>query len=533
MTAWSDGYNSDIGYTHGFYRELSPAYLGFVCLLNGIRPPRIDRPFRYCELGCGQGMTLNILAAAYPQGRFVGIDFNPLHVAGARRLAEEAGLDNVSFLERSFQDIAAGAGAGSGDGDGEGFDFITLHGVYSWISPENRQAVVDILARWLNPGGLVYVSYNAQPGWSPMMPLQSLLLAHAAANPGRSDRQFEAALGFVNRLKDAGAGYFAANPGAAQHLATMAGQDRRYLTHEYLNTYWEPLAHARVATDLERAKLTYGCSATIAQNMDELAVKAELRPLLDEIADPAFVQTVRDFAMNQVFRRDIFLRGADRMGRREAGEELQRQRLTLQVPRESGSLSVQVPLGELKHAPDLGLPILDALAAGMPSLGEIAAMPAMARHDFATISRFVALLVASGQAHPAAPAYDTPSGGDMYGGDMAGQARAAGGRLNRAIARRMLADEAMHHFAAPALGMGIQVDTLERIVLSGLLTGQPADARSLAGFTAEILRGAGRSVLAEDGTPIATPDGAGERLALVIAGMLSQKLPVWRRAGII
>ncbi|MDQ2102104.1 class I SAM-dependent methyltransferase [Azospirillum isscasi] len=517
MSAWSDGYNADIAYTHGAYRELTPGYLSYVCLLNGVRPPRTDRPFRYCELGCGQGMTLNILAATHPQGRFTGIDFNPLHVAGARRMAEEAGLANVAFHERSFQEVAAGALPAAEAG--EGFDFIVLHGVYSWVSPENRRAVVDILEKTLKPGGLVFVSYNAMPGWAPLLPLQKLMLAHAAANPARSDRQFDAALGFVNRLNEAGAGYFAANPTVGQHLATMAGQDRRYLTHEYLNTHWEPLGHAQVAQDMARAKLGYACSANIPHNFDELSVRPELRTILAEIADPTLVETVRDFAMNQVFRRDIFVRGPDRLSAAETAAELRRLRFTLMVPREKAGLAVPVPLGELRHDPGLGLPILDALAAGTPGLGEIAALPDMARHDFGTISRFVALLVSANHAHPLA--------------DSSEEAREAAGRLNRAIAGRMLVDESLFFLASPVVGLGVGADSLERLVLAGLLGGQPVDVQGLAGFVTDALRALGRAIFAEDGAPISDPEAMRPLVAAKLADFLPQKLPVWQRLGLL
>ncbi|WP_188261083.1 class I SAM-dependent methyltransferase [Azospirillum tabaci] len=528
MNGWSDGYNADIAYTHGAYRELAPGYLAYVCLLNGIRPPRTDRPFRYCELGCGQGMTLNILAATHPQGRFTGIDFNPLHIAGARRLAEEAELPNVAFYERSFQQVAADGLPAEQGGDREGFDIIALHGVYSWISPENRQAVVDILERMLKPGGLVYLSYNSQPGWAPLMPLQKLILAHAAANPGRSDRQFDAALGFLNRLSEAGAGYFAVNSAAGQHLGMMAGQDRRYLSHEYLNAHWEPLGHAQVAKDLARAKLGYAGSATIPQNFDDLAVRAELRAILGEIADPTLAQTVRDFAVNQVFRRDVFVRGPELMPPAETEAALRRLRFTLLVPREDASLAIPVPLGELRHDPSLGQPILDALAAGAPSLGEIAAMPEMARHDFGTLSRFLALLVSSNQAHPLV---DAPEEG-----------RAAAGRLNRAVARRMNLDESLFHLAAPVVGQNVAADSLDRLVLAGLLTGQrdgqaldiqALDIQALGGFVAGALEGLGRSVLAEDGSPVTDPAAMRDRLAVVLPNLLNRKLPVWQRTGLL
>lgn len=35
------------------------------------------------------------------------------------------------------------------------FDFITLHGIYTWVSRENRQHIVDFIARYLKPGGIV------------------------------------------------------------------------------------------------------------------------------------------------------------------------------------------------------------------------------------------------------------------------------------------------------------------------------------------------------------------------------------------
>ena len=299
----------------------------------------------------------------------------------------------------------------------------------------------------------------------------------------------------------------------------MAAQDRRYLTHEYLNAHWEPLGHAQVAKELARAKLSYGCSATITQNFDDLAVRPALRAILAEITDPTLAETARDIAVNQVFRRDIFVRGPERMSPRETAAELRRLRFTLMIPREKASLAVPVPLGELRHDPSLGLPVLDALAAGTPSLAEIEAMPELARHDFGTLSRFMALLVSAYQAHPVAVPFD--------------EGRAAARRLNAAIARRMVIDESLLHLAAPVVGQSLPSDTLERLVLAGLLTGQPLDAQALSGFAAETLQAFGRAVFADDGSPITDPDGMRARITAVLASRLPEKMPVWQRIGIL
>lgn len=51
---WTEGYASDVEYTAGFYREQAPAFLNFTCLLNGVEPVDLSRPFTYFELGFGR-----------------------------------------------------------------------------------------------------------------------------------------------------------------------------------------------------------------------------------------------------------------------------------------------------------------------------------------------------------------------------------------------------------------------------------------------------------------------------------------------
>ena len=92
MTSWAAGYVADIGYTSGFYRETAPSHMAFAALTTGHAPGRALAPKRVLELGFGQGFGLALLAAANPDVAFEGYDFNPEHVAHARRLIAGAGL---------------------------------------------------------------------------------------------------------------------------------------------------------------------------------------------------------------------------------------------------------------------------------------------------------------------------------------------------------------------------------------------------------------------------------------------------------
>ena len=395
MSTWSAGYVLDIQYTSGFYRELAPTYLQFALLSQGLRPPQIGPGATYCELACGQGFGTALLAAANPQARFWGFDFNPAQIANARRLVTEAGLTNVTFEDYSFeQGVALPPDALPQ------FDIIALHGIYSWISPENRRFIVEFLDKRLKPGGLVYVSYNCMPGWAASAPLQRLMREHANRYPDRSDLQAEAALKFAMRLKEGGAAYFAQNPATAPRMEKLPSMNRNYLSHEYLNGHWHPLYHLDVARELEAARLTFAGSATIAENIDVVSVPADLQPILTETRDRGWQETIRDYASNKQFRRDLFMRGASPFGALEQGRVLGEMRFGLTVPRSAISFKFSSPLGEFTGQEDIYAPIADALAQRPHTLAELMQLPAMAGRLPATLLQAVAVLVHGSQVHP-------------------------------------------------------------------------------------------------------------------------------------
>jgi SAM-dependent methyltransferase len=202
-SGWSQGYVTDTNYTDHFFRELSPVWLNYVAALNGAPPHRLDPSFTYLELGCGFGSSTIVNAGAFRQGEFHACDFNPAHFEGAMRQASALGISNIQFHETSFQHLLAL--------DLPAFDFIVLHGVYSWIGAAARQAIRGVIGQTLKPGGLVYLSYNCLPGWSIEAPLRKLLLELAATGVGGSPQRTEQALRSVKQLSDSKLRHFTAN----------------------------------------------------------------------------------------------------------------------------------------------------------------------------------------------------------------------------------------------------------------------------------------------------------------------------------
>ena len=62
MTDWTAGYVADVGYTHGYYTELNPLRARLALLQAGYVPPPTGG--NSCELGFGQGVSVNMHAAA-------------------------------------------------------------------------------------------------------------------------------------------------------------------------------------------------------------------------------------------------------------------------------------------------------------------------------------------------------------------------------------------------------------------------------------------------------------------------------------
>ena len=324
---WSEGYVADIDYTADFFREQSPQWLNFSCLLNGIEPVPLDGPFTYFELGCGQGVTLSILAASNPDGQFYGNDFMPSHIAAARQFATSAALDNLTLLENSFAELANGAVP-----DLPQFDFITLHGVYTWINTDNQAHIVRFINRYLKPGGIVYASYNTMPGWNTELPLKRLLLEHAALHPEKSPVQLAAATTFIEQFNLENSGYFSNTSALPEMLTLLKTRNPNYLAHEYLHDDTRPIYHLDIVKDFAAAKLQYVASADLCYAYPSLYLNDEKLALISAISNDPLRETLKDFFLNSYFRRDVFVRGARRMSAARQRQLLGEMTLALLVP---------------------------------------------------------------------------------------------------------------------------------------------------------------------------------------------------------
>lgn len=512
MGDWTSGYVADVEYLGGYYGHQEPGLMSLACLLNGFEPPDMTGGYSYCDLGCGFGETLLVLAAANPRSSFHGVDFNPAHVARAQDLARDAGLSNVTFYEADFEALAKGEVAAL-----PMFDFIAAHGVYSWISDANQRALIAVLDRYAKPGAAVYLSYNSLPSSVGVLPVQWLLRQCADLFPGPSDQRFFNALGLLERFGETDARYIKDSK-PFQDLKKMPRETlARYGSHEYLNAHWRPCFFADLARDVAAAKLSFAGSAYMYHSFKELLFTPEQSALMDDIPDPLIRETLKDYFQPLGLRRDVFLRGARRVTSSQQRALLEDMSLTLKVDAAQAQLKIKVPLGEASLSETTYGAVFEALQKGPKTLGELFALPELRQAENLLPVEVAGMLVGSEQACPQFHQMDAAAPASAQAYNLA---------LTRRVQHQSLNE--VRSLASPVSGAGLPISGIEPLVYLALAEGVEAQVVPLRDFVTAWYDRMGDAPL-RDGKVIKTKAGVRKYLREAIEQMLEYRVPLWRR----
>lgn len=355
-------------YASNFYKEQTPAYLHYALLCGTGGQANVglpaafssSEPFASCDIGCGFGLTPLIAAAADPTADVWAFDFNAEHITHATALADAAGISNITLLDDSFETFL--------DQATPDFDLITLHGIYSWVSPENRQQIVDILHKRLKPGGVLYVSYNCFTGWASTAPMQQFFTDYIDRTGSDAIAGISEATAVVDQIRTAGASFFGVNPQASKILDKALQSDPRYLVHEYLTGNWTVFSLAQVAKELAVAGLSYAGSADLTYAFDVFHMTPEAQAMLGSMAaDPLLQQSARDFFMTPLLRKDIFVKDLQVVTKEQQTETLLDQRFCSSKPVDQLPQHFNFPRGGVSLTAEAHAAIKAALIQGPAS----------------------------------------------------------------------------------------------------------------------------------------------------------------------
>jgi len=506
VSDWTAGYVADIGYTFGYYAELNPLRVKLAFLNAGLHFPEVGVA---CELGFGQGVSANIHAAASVTAWY-GTDFNPAQASFAQELSEVSGA-NAKLYDESFADFA-------NRDDLPDFDYIGLHGIWSWISDENRGVIVDFIRRKLKVGGVLYISYNTQPGWAAMVPMRDLLTEHSDVM-GRSGmgivNRIDEALVYVDKLIATNPAYLRANPQIIERINKIKEQNRNYIAHEYFNKDWLPMPFSKMAEWLASAKVQFACSAHYLEHIDSINLTVEQQALMQETPDAMFRQTVRDFMVNQQFRKDYWVKGARALTPLQRAEKLREQKIMLMLDRNDVSLTVTGSLGEAKMTESIYSPILDILADHKAyTFGQIEQKVQGNNISFTQLNETILLLASTGVI------------ASVQDDHVINKAKKTTEKLNVHIMNHARGSTDIAYLSSPVTGGGVMVNRFTQLFLLATHLGKkkPVD---WAEFVWEILVAQGQKIV-KNGEPLNTKEENIAELLIQANTFAEKQLPIFK-----
>lgn len=496
---------ADVGYTYGYYDELNPLRAQMALLNAGLVCPEFTTA---CELGFGQGLSANIHAAASVCS-WAGTDFNPAQAGFAQELAFASGT-RAQLFDESFAEFAAR--------DLPEFDYIGLHGIWSWISDENRAVIVDFIRRKLKVGGVLYISYNTLPGWGAFAPMRHLMTEHAEVigSEGRGIvNRINDAIDFTERLLATNPLYARANPQITDRINKLKEHNRHYLAHEYFNRDWHPMHFATMAQWMEPAKVQFACSASYLDHVEAINLSLEQQAFLNEIPDPMFRQTVRDFMVNQQFRKDYWVKGARRLNPLQQAQALQRHRVVLTTALQDITFKVQGVLGEANLAEAVYKPILHLLEDHKPhTIQELS--NALEGQDNALGKAIQAVMVLTGQGH-VHPVQSEAA---------ARKAESSAKQINQHLLSLAKGSGDVAYLASPVTGGGVSVGRVQQLFLLSIGQGKQQPQEWVQDAWA-LLKSQGHRIV-KAGQPLQAEEDNLTELAQMAEDFRAKALPVLR-----
>lgn len=340
----SDAYD-ETPYTSNAFTVTAPGHLRAVAHLYGLDTPALENA-RVLELGCAAGGNLLPFAVAHPGAKVVGVELSPQQVTAGQKVIEAMGLRNMELREMSITDIDADFGQ---------FDYIICHGVFSWVPPEVRDAILRVCRENLAPEGIAYVSYNTYPGWKASDVVRDAMILNSFGATTATERVTRAKQ-MLNLLEH---GLFVGNPlrTALEQAARKARtQSDYYLLHEHLEAVNAPCYFLEFVAAIQQAGLTYVTDAdprsTFPSTFGDNVV-AQLQALSVDTGREMREQYL-DFAVGRQFRMSL-LTHAERTERILDRPEANRfKNMAFSAHLKSDTVPAQSPSNERRYVTSIG-----------------------------------------------------------------------------------------------------------------------------------------------------------------------------------
>jgi methyltransferase-like protein len=289
-------------YPHLTHSHTHPERMETLATMLGMKPAPADK-CRVLELGCAAGFNLFPMAYAFPESHFTGLDYSPVQIEYGLERVNELELANVELICADIMDVKADLGF---------FDYIIVHGIYSWVPKAIRDQIMIVCRQNLAPQGVAYVSYNTYPGWSMMGMVRGMMVYRVRDIKPPLEKADEAAklVKFLSEAvgtKDSAYGaYLATYLEIIRKKRTGTKvQDGSLILHDELEEFNEPVYFYQFVDHASRNGLQYLIETEFAHVMPS-RFPQEVGDHLRQISrDTVDMEQYLDFLNFRTFRRTL------------------------------------------------------------------------------------------------------------------------------------------------------------------------------------------------------------------------------------
>lgn len=272
--------------------------------LLGLNPPAIHQA-KVLELGCSFGGNLISQALYHPDAEFVGVDLSESQIAQGNEIIKAMGLKNIRLEQKNILEITPEFGK---------FDYIIVHGIYSWVPDEVKDKIIDICRTNLTPNGIGYISYNTYPGWKNKdvardimfftnKYTQHLSLAEQTQRGKAVVKLFSDAIKNLDPEKNR-------NNFRIFNFDDIQSKDDHYIAHEYLEYHNDPVYLNEFVDEVHKHKLAYISDIDLQLSFISWMPK-NLREMVNSLSPEDYVvrEQCLDYIYDIAFRRSLLCHG--------------------------------------------------------------------------------------------------------------------------------------------------------------------------------------------------------------------------------
>ena len=282
-----------------------PALLEAQGKLFGLTP-KDSRKARILELGSSFGGNIITQALYNPEAEFVGVDLTAEQVKKGNEVIEKIGLKNIKLIEKNILDINEDFGK---------FDYIIVHGVFSWVPDIVKEKIIKICNENLTEEGIAYISYNTYPGWKEPDKIREMMLYANKYFPEVSQGdKVQRGKAFISIVAEQMKIYTDVAEKKGDFIKQIEGilsmQDY-YVGHEQLENINDPMYLHEFVDMLRKENLQYisdvGLRLSIASIYNDSTIE-KLQQLSQ--GDPVIKEQCLDYILDTKFRRALICKNS-------------------------------------------------------------------------------------------------------------------------------------------------------------------------------------------------------------------------------